>query len=91
MQSIFRTAFTGTLINVVIKRQFVCPACYFVFLCKRARVQIAVATLSGDSFRQTVHTHYASVHQAAKLVAVLLRIARITAGPEGKIAAYRQG
>ena len=31
-------------------------------------------------FRQTVHTHCASVHQAAKLVAALLRVARITAG-----------
>ena len=38
-----------------------------------ARVQIAVTT-------QTVHTHRTSVHQAAKLVAALLRIARVTAG-----------
>ena len=30
--------------------------------------------------RQTVHTHRASVHQAAKLVAALLRVARVTAG-----------
>ena len=30
--------------------------------------------------RQTVHTHRASVHQAAKLVAALLRAARVTAG-----------
>ena len=45
-----------------------------------ARVQIAVATLSGNSLRQTVHTHCASVHQAAKLVAALLRVARLTAG-----------
>jgi len=43
-----------------------------------ARVQIAVATLSG--LRQTVHTHCASVHQAAKSVAALLRVARVTAG-----------
>ena len=43
-------------------------------------VQIAAATLSGNSLRQTVHTHGASVHQAAKLVAVLLRVARVTAG-----------
>ena len=35
---------------------------------QKARVQIAVATLSGNSLRQTVHTHCASVHQAAKLV-----------------------
>jgi len=31
-------------------------------------------------FRQTVHTHRASVHQAAKLVAAVLRVAMITAG-----------
>jgi len=43
-------------------------------------VQIVVATLSGNSLRQTVHTHCASVHQAAKLVAALLRVARVTAG-----------
>ena len=42
------------------------------------RVQIAVATLSG--LRQTVHTHRASVHQAAKLVAALLTVAGVTAG-----------
>ena len=47
---------------------------------RRARVQIAVATLSGDSLRQTVHTHCESVHQAAKLVAALLRVAGVTAG-----------
>ena len=29
-------------------------------------------TLSGNSLRQTVHTHRAYVHQAAKLVAALL-------------------
>jgi len=32
------------------------------------------------SLRQTVHTHRAYVHQAAKLVAALLRIATVTAG-----------
>jgi len=31
-------------------------------------------------FRQTVHTHRASVHQAAKLVAALLRVATVTVG-----------
>jgi len=46
----------------------------------RARVQIAAATLSGNCLRQTVHIHRASVLQAAKLVAVLLRVAGITAG-----------
>ena len=45
-----------------------------------ARVQIAAAMLSGTSLRQTVHTHRASVHQAAKLVAALLRVAGVTAG-----------
>jgi len=44
------------------------------------RVQIEAATLSGNSLRQTVHTHCASVHQAAKLVAALLRVAGVTAG-----------
>jgi len=43
-------------------------------------VQIAAATLSGNSRRQAVHTHCASVHQAAKLVAALLRVAGVTAG-----------
>jgi len=33
--------------------------------------------------RQTVHTHCASVHQAAKLAAVLLRVAGVTAGLAG--------
>ena len=46
----------------------------------KARVQIAAATLSANSLRQTVHTHCASVHQAAKLVAALLRVAGVTAG-----------
>ena len=36
--------------------------------------------LSGNSLRQTVHTHCASVHQAAKLIAALLRVAGVTAG-----------
>ena len=39
-----------------------------------------LARLSGNSLRQTVHTHWASVHQAAKLVAALLRVAGVTAG-----------
>ena len=47
---------------------------------QKARVQIAVATLSGNSLRQTVHTHRTSVHQAAKLVAAILRVAGVTAG-----------
>ena len=34
----------------------------------------------GNSLRQTVHTHRASVHQAAKLVAALLTVARVRAG-----------
>jgi len=47
---------------------------------QKARVQIAVATLSGNSLGQTVHTYRASVHQAAKLVAALLRVAGVTTG-----------
>ena len=38
------------------------------------------ATLSGNSLRQTVHTHRASIHEAAKLVAALVRVAGVTAG-----------
>jgi len=45
-----------------------------------AWVQIAAATLSGNSLIKTVHTRCASVHQAAKLVAALLRVAGVTAG-----------
>ena len=40
--------------------------------------QSRLATLSGNSHRQTVHTHCASVHQAAKLVAALLMVAGVT-------------
>ena len=48
---------------------------------RRAWVQIAVATtLSGNSLRQTVRAHRASVHQAAKSVVALLRVAVVTAG-----------
>ena len=45
---------------------------------QKASVQIAVATLSGNSLRQTVHIRRS--HQAAKLVAALLRVAAVTAG-----------
>jgi len=51
----------------------------------RAWVQIAAATLSGNSLRQTVHTHRACIHQAAKLVAAFLRVAR-----RKVMAAYRR-
>ena len=47
---------------------------------QKARVQIAAETLSGNSVRQSVHTHRASVHQAGKVVAALLRVAGVTAG-----------
>ena len=47
---------------------------------QKARVQIADVTLSGNSLRQTAHTHLASVHQATKLVAALLRVVGVTAG-----------
>jgi len=45
-----------------------------------AWAQIAVATLSGNSLGQTVRTHRASVHQATKLVAAVLRVERVTVG-----------
>ena len=45
-----------------------------------ARVQISVTMLSGNSLNQTVHIYCASVHQAAKLVAALLRISGVTSG-----------
>jgi len=47
---------------------------------QKAWVQIAGAKLSGNSLRQTVHTYCASVQQVAKLVAALLRVAKVTAG-----------
>jgi len=47
---------------------------------QKGPVQIGVATLSGNSLRQTAHTHCASVHHAAKLVAALFRVAWVTAG-----------
>jgi len=43
-------------------------------------LRYTAATLSGNGLRQTVHTHHASVHQAARLVAALLRVAGVTAG-----------
>jgi len=36
--------------------------------------------LLDNSLRQTVHTHPASVHQAAKFVEALLRVVGVTAG-----------
>ena len=40
----------------------------------------SAVTLSVNNLGQTVHTHRASVHQAAKLVAALLRVVWVTAG-----------
>ena len=51
---------------------------------------MAVATLSGNSPTQTIHTHCASVHQAAKLVVALLRVAGVTAVWRKVMAAYRR-
>ena len=64
-------------------------ACYRL-RSRRARVQNTAATLSGNSLRQTVHTHRTSVNQAAKLVAALLSVAGVTAGLAEIMAAYRQ-
>jgi len=47
---------------------------------QKAWVQIAATTLLGNGLRQTVHTRRAFVHQAVKLVAALLRVARATSG-----------
>ena len=47
-------------------------------------------TLSGNSLRQTVYTHRASVHQAAKLVAALLRVAGQLQAWQKVMAAYCQ-
>jgi len=47
---------------------------------QKVSVQITVATLSGNSLRQTVHAHRAFIHQAEKLAAALLRVAGVTAG-----------
>ena len=44
------------------------------------RFKLQSRRVSGNSLRQTVHTHRASVHQAAKLVAALLRVEGVTAG-----------
>jgi len=41
---------------------------------------MAATVLLSNSLRQAVHTHCASVHQSAKLVAALLRVAGVTAG-----------
>ena len=54
---------------------------------KRAWVRTAAATLSGNSLRQTV---CASVHQAAKLVAALLTVTRVTVGLAKVMVAYCQ-
>jgi len=45
---------------------------------RRCRVTLTLTITLG--LRQTVHTHRASVHQTAKLVAALLRVAGVTAG-----------
>jgi len=55
---------------------------------RTAWVQIAVTTLSGDSLRQIVHTHRASVHQATKLVAAILRVAGQLQAWQKVMAAY---
>jgi len=43
---------------------------------------VSVLDSGAEGPRQTVHIHRASVHQAAKLVAAILRAARVTAGLE---------
>jgi len=74
----------GAFLAAICIRQYVCGSVAEWLACltqaQKARVQIAVATLSGNSLRHTVHTHRASVHQAATLVAALLRVAGVIAG-----------
>ena len=41
---------------------------------------LAIFSIITLTDKQTVHTHYASVHQAAKLVTALLMVAGVTAG-----------
>ena len=47
-------------------------------------VVVVYVTLSDNSLRQTVHTRRASVHQAKKLAAAFLRVARVICRPGGK-------
>ena len=54
-----------------------------VFINNKSTKFDQITLLSGNSLRQTVHTHRASVQQAAKLVAALLRVASVTAGLAG--------
>jgi len=50
-----------------------------------------VPGFKSHSHSQTVHIHCASVHQAAKLVAALLKVAGVTAGlVDSNIATYRR-
>jgi len=44
------------------------------------KIRSSAVTLSGNSLRKNVHTHRASVYQAAKLVPDLIRVVRVTAG-----------
>jgi len=44
-----------------------------------------------ESHPQTVHTHCACVHQAAKFVAALLRVAGVTAGLAGSNDSLQSG
>jgi len=70
----------------------VCAVCRR-FLVEKGDMNRCLCSYTGEQFRnlcvilqaskmtrKTVHTHRASDHQAAKLVAALLRVARVTAG-----------
>jgi len=58
------------------------PLCFLQAGCPNCRPTNSVKALKAkvNSLRQTVHTHCASVHQPAKLVAALFRVAGVTAG-----------
>ena len=51
-----------------------------VLLLHQVTVTTTVGPVSGNSLGQTVHAHHASVHQAPKFVAALLRVVGVTAG-----------
>jgi len=63
----YNVPFNFILIHLAFNRRWSC-----VFYPGNLVLRFPVVTLSGNSRRQTVYTHRASVHQAAKLIATLL-------------------
>jgi len=67
-------------VSTIVNSDLVAECIVYCTHVRNTWLQIAVAKLSHNSLGQTVHTHYASVHQAAELVAALLRVVGVTAG-----------